>query len=90
MNSIYALTEFDADDNVLVIIAHDTAPVENDEMPFFPKGNINDWKAKGWKGSMHWHFLNELPIDGKVGREPILDGLYKGNKRVKTLDGQEV
>ena len=90
MNSIRALTEFDADPNVLVLIAHDTAPLENPEIEWFPKGSINDWKKKGWKDSMHWHFLNELPIDGKTGRDVLVDGLYKDGKRIKTLEGKEV
>lgn len=77
--------EFDADPNILVIIAHDTAPIEM--MPFFPDHNINDWKEKGWKDSMHWHFLNELPIDGKTGREAICDGLYMNGKKIKDLHG---
>ncbi len=89
MESIRNLMEFDADPNVLVLIAHDTAPAEI--MDFFPKHTINDWKAKGWKDSMHWHFLNELPIDGKTGREPMVDGLYaQDGKKIKGIDGKEV
>ena len=85
MESIRSLIEFDANPNILVIIAHDTAPIEM--MSFFPKSNINDWKEKGLKDSMHWHFLNELPIDGKTGREVICDGLYMGGKKIKDLHG---
>ena len=89
MESIRSLIEFDADPNILVIIAHDTAPYEM--MPFFPKHNINDWKEKGWKESMHWHFLNEMPIDGVPSdRPPFVDGLYMGGKRIKDLEGNAV
>lgn len=87
MESLGKLEDFDADPNVLVIIAHDTAPL--DVMTFFPKGTINDWKTKGWKENMHWHFVNELPIEGKVGRDPLVDGIYRADGvRVKTLDGE--
>lgn len=81
--------EFDADPNILVVIAHDTAPIEI--MDFFPKANINDWQAKGHKEVMHWHFLNELPVDGKTGRDTLVDGLYDSKgKRVKDLEGNKV
>lgn len=92
MESIQKLWEIDADPNILVIIAHDAAPL--DVLPFFPEGGtINDWKAKGYKEKMHWHFVNELPVDGKPGRETMVDGLYKmdgegGVKRVKNLKGE--
>lgn len=92
MDSIRKLWEIDADPNVLVIIAHDSAPL--DVLPFFPEGGtINDWKEKGYKEKMHWHFVNELPVDGKAGRETMVDGLYKmdgegGVKRVKNLKGE--
>lgn len=88
MESIRALFEYDADPNVMVLIAHDTAPL--DVLPFFPNGTINDWKQKGYKGRMHWGFVNELPVDGKQHRETITDGLYKDGRKVKTLDGEPV
>lgn len=47
MKSIKSLFDFDADPNVLVVIAHDMAP--KDSLTFFPKGTINDWKSKGYK-----------------------------------------
>lgn len=43
---------------------------------------------------MHWHFVNELPVNGKAGRDTITDGLYRddgsGLKRVKDLKGEAV
>lgn len=88
MQSINALMAFDADPNVLVIIAHDPAP--KDSLTFFPHGTINDWKEKGVKEVMHWNFVNELPVDGKPGRKPLVDGLYRYErddlKRVKALE----
>ena len=88
MTSIRGLTEFDADPNVLVCIAHDTAPLA--VMNFFPNGSINDWQEKGWKGVMHWAFLNELPIDGKTHGRVISDGLYRDGVKIKTLEGKDV
>lgn len=87
MESIRSLFEFDAQPNVLVVIAHDRAPLE--ALKFFPKGTINDWQSKGYKESMHWHFLNELPGNGTV-QEPFIDGVYQEGKRVKTLHGEAV
>jgi hypothetical protein len=88
MKSLRALEEFDADDSVLVIIAHDMAPL--DVMPFFPNDTITDWKQRGYKEKMHFHFVNELPVDGQVGREPLIDGVYRDGVRIKTLDGGKV
>lgn len=40
------------------------------------------------------HFVNELPVNGKVGRDTLCDGLYRddgqGLKKVKTLNGDPV
>lgn len=47
MQSITHLFDFDADPNVLVLIAHDMAP--KDSLTFFPNGTVNDWKSKGCK-----------------------------------------
>lgn len=88
MRSLRALAAFDADDSILVIIAHDTAPL--DVMPFFPNDTITDWKRRGYKGKMHFNFVNELPVDGKVRREPLVDGVYRDGKRIKTLEGKSV
>lgn len=74
--SIRALAEFDADPNILILIAHDVAPLE--VLPFFPQGAINGWQKAGWKDQLHWGFLNELPFEGKARRKQLVDGLYKG------------
>lgn len=86
--SLVGLTEFDADNSVLVIIAHDTAPT--DVLPLFPNGSITDWKQRGYKEKMHFHFVNELPVDGKVSRQPLVDGVYRDGVKLKTLDGEKV
>ena len=90
MESIIKLSELDADPNILVLIAHDTAPIELFKDSFFPNGNINDWQKKGWKDATHWHFLNQFPVDGKQGRDVICDGLYQDGKRIKDLKGNAV
>lgn len=75
--SVDKLTEFDGDENVFLAIAHD--PALQDTLTFFPNGTINDWKAKGWKRTTHWGFVNELPVDGKPGRPALVEGLLKGD-----------
>ena len=74
------LEEFDADENVFVCVAHDGGLL--DVCDWFPKGDINSWKEKGWKQKSQWGFLNELPIDGKAGRPWIAPGLMKDGKVV--------
>jgi hypothetical protein len=59
-------------------------------MPFFPNDTITDWKGRGYKKKMHFHFVNELPINGKVRREPIVDGVYRDGAKIKTLEGENV
>jgi glyoxylase-like metal-dependent hydrolase (beta-lactamase superfamily II) len=81
--SIGAMEEFDANPNVLVAIAHD--PASLDVFTFFPNGTMNAWKKEGWKETLHWGFLNELPYLGKTSRPYLVDGLYKNGKRVKPL-----
>ncbi|KAK4938227.1 hypothetical protein LTR10_021300 [Elasticomyces elasticus] len=78
--STRALEEFDAQPNVLVVIAHD--PTSLDVFDFFPKHTMNDWQKKGWKQGSHWGFLSELPYNGKTVRPLLVDGLYnqKGDK----------
>lgn len=92
MVSIRALFEFDADPNVLVMIAHDTAPLDVLKDSFFPAkdGALNAWKQRGYKEKLHWGFVNELPVQGTEGRKTLTDGLYRDGKKVKTLEGEVV
>ena len=52
---------------------------------WYPHGDINAWKAKGWKGKSRWGFLNELPVDGKAAREPIAPGLVREGKVIRKV-----
>lgn len=76
--TVESLQEFAADENVFVAIAHDNAL--RDVVDVFPKGKMKDWKAKKWGEKSHWHFVNELPVDGKPGRSVLVDGLMKEGK----------
>lgn len=69
--SIEGMAEFDADDNVFVAIAHD--PALREVCSQFPHTSMTAWKSKGWKKQFHWHFLNELPLDGKPGRPKLVE-----------------
>lgn len=80
--SINRLIEFDASEDVFVVIAHDTGLC--DVVDFFPHGTLNDWKKKGWKAQMHWGFLNELPLEGGP-LLPIAPGLVRDGNVVKAL-----
>lgn len=70
--SIEAMKDFDADEHILVAIAHD--PGLRDLGLRFPQSSMNNWRAEGWKDRLHWNFLNELPLDGKAGRPPLVEG----------------
>lgn len=56
--SVRKLEAFDADENVLVIIAHD-ASLRDSVLEFYPK-TINDWKAKDVDAQVRWRFCKDL------------------------------
>lgn len=81
--SIGSMKEFDASPDVFVCLAHDPSLFE--VLPLFNHGKenkINDWKEKGYKDVTRWRFLNELPREGKRGREPIVFGFWRDGKQV--------
>lgn len=49
--------EFDANENVLVVIAHDASL--KDVVDFFPKP-ANEWKSKDWGKNGRWRFLGDF------------------------------
>ena len=55
--SVEKLLEFDAQDNIFSVIAHDLSLIN--VVGFYPK-IINDWKKKGWKEQGHWRFLRDF------------------------------
>lgn len=56
--SVDHMSEFDAHDNILVLIAHDTSMLNI--VDFFPHGTANDWKQKGWREKGLWRFLSDF------------------------------
>ncbi|KAF4998798.1 hypothetical protein FDECE_11700 [Fusarium decemcellulare] len=71
--SVSTLMTLDADDKVLVLIAHD--PSILGVLPLFPKANINQWHRAEWKQLLRWRFLDQLPINGQP-RPHLVDGTY--------------
>lgn len=51
------LQELDCNENVLVVIAHDSTV--RDAAPHFPE-NLNNWKAAGLGRNVKWAFLRDL------------------------------
>lgn len=81
--SIDALQPFDADPDVIICMAHDgellrAVPLLNRE----PRRDINDWKVRGYKEHTRWGFLNELPREGRPGREPLVLGVNRDGKKL--------
>jgi glyoxylase-like metal-dependent hydrolase (beta-lactamase superfamily II) len=88
--SIAGLKEFDASAEVFVCLAHDPGLFE--VLPLLNAGKdevLNDWKAKGYKEMTKWRFLNELPREGKPGREPIVLGLWRDGKLVDVAEAMK-
>lgn len=55
--TVEKLTEFDANDNVLTVIAHDRSLL--DILDFYP-ASANSWKEKGWRQTGMWRFLADF------------------------------
>jgi hypothetical protein len=53
------LGEFDAHDNVLLLMAHDDAVVDPAQMDFYPKP-LNDWYQKGIGKKVKWLFFADF------------------------------
>lgn len=51
------LQELDCDENIFVIIAHDSTV--RDGVDHFPK-RLNEWKEKGWGKSLKWAFFGDM------------------------------
>ncbi|EQB52205.1 metallo-beta-lactamase superfamily protein [Colletotrichum gloeosporioides Cg-14] len=76
--SVSRMSELDTRDDVMVCLAHDASLL--DVLPVFnkdPTRDINDWKKEGWKATTYWSWLNEVAVDGKKPREPVVDGFWK-------------
>ncbi|KAJ4985088.1 metallo-beta-lactamase superfamily protein [Stagonosporopsis vannaccii] len=59
LQTVDKLTEFDANENVLVIIAHDRSLL--DVLEFYPS-SANSWKEKGWREAGMWRFLADFKL----------------------------
>jgi hypothetical protein len=71
--SINKLQEHDANQNVLVILAHD--PDSAKYFDFFPNGTLNNWKeSRSANEGHHWSWLNELPRGTRSGRGALVEG----------------
>jgi len=55
-------TEYDAQDNIFAMIAHDMGLF--DIVEFYPKP-ANGWKTKGWKEQGRWRFLRDFDTSAK-------------------------
>ncbi|KAK0259033.1 hypothetical protein B0A54_01638 [Friedmanniomyces endolithicus] len=57
VESLEKFTEFDAQENVFAMIAHDRSLL--DVVEFYPK-HANGWREKGWKEQGRWRFLKDF------------------------------
>lgn len=77
--SVEAIVDFDADEKVLVCMAHD--PGLRDVCEFFPSATMNDWKEKEWKAKTRWAFLNGMATDAHPAKPRLVNvGFYKDGK----------
>ncbi|KAJ0165320.1 hypothetical protein CTA2_11632 [Colletotrichum tanaceti] len=80
-DSVSKMRELDIKDNIMVCIAHDASLL--DVLPVFnrdPSRDINAWKREGWKETTYWSWLNEVAVDGKTPRPPVVEGFWRDGK----------
>jgi glyoxylase-like metal-dependent hydrolase (beta-lactamase superfamily II) len=59
--SLATLREFDAAENVFVIIAHDDTLLDSSSgINWFPHGDLRDWKSSGSADKVRWAFLKDF------------------------------
>jgi hypothetical protein len=76
--TVAGLGEFDAQDNVLLLIAHDISVVDPQRFDFYPRP-LNDWMEKGVGKKVRWLFLGDYEdaLEAKKdGKEPFKWGKY--------------
>lgn len=76
--TIDGLGEFDAQGNVLMLMAHDDAVVDPAQFEMYPK-NLNDWYQKGIGEKLRWLFLadfEEAVEQKEKGGKPFSWGKY--------------
>ncbi|CCF33868.1 metallo-beta-lactamase superfamily protein [Colletotrichum higginsianum] len=81
-DSVSKMRELDIEDNIMVCIAHDASLL--DVLPVFnrePSRDINDWKKEGWKETTYWSWLNEVAVEGKTPRPPVVEGFWRDGKK---------
>jgi hypothetical protein len=62
------LTEFDAHENILVVLAHDASL--RDVVGFYPQ-DANDWKQKLWRNKERWSFLTDFEAGLRTPEETL-------------------
>lgn len=68
LRTIEKVQEFDGEDDILLLLAHDGC-VKNVDVPKFPN-SVNDWKERGLKEELRWNWIAD--IEG--GLRPYLCG----------------
>lgn len=71
--TIEGLGELDAQENILMLMAHDDAIVDPGQLDFYPR-SLNDWYRKGVKEKIKWLFLadfDEALAAKEKGGEPF-------------------
>ena len=72
-DSVDAMKEFDADERIFVIIAHDNSL--RDLIGLWPeRGTVNRWAEEGWGEKSRWRFLRDF--GEAVGIERLASGQW--------------
>ena len=58
LRTIGKMQECDGNEDVFVILAHDTS-IQSSRVPLFPE-HINDWKARGLGRDLKWAWIEDI------------------------------
>lgn len=58
LTTIESMQEYDGDENIFVILAHDSC-LRSPDVPFFPE-QVNDWKQRGLGQKLTWVWTKEI------------------------------
>lgn len=69
LTTIAHMQEYDGNDNIFVILAHDSA-LRRENVPSFPE-MVNDWKVRGLGQKLRWSWIGEI-VEATKGNDALL------------------
>jgi len=79
--SVDKLIAFDSSPSVLICLSHDETVLHGiPTLNASPNDDLNSWQKRGFKKQILWGWLNDLPRNGRPGRQPAVEGFWRDKK----------